>query len=65
MIFSNSDNVSMKEETSTKITKESKMNVEEESQSYTKKAPPKQKRQSKRKKQDMTNPMASLNDWIN
>lgn len=44
----------MKEETSTNVTKESKMNVEEESQSYTKMTPPKQKRQSKRKKQDIT-----------
>lgn len=65
VIPSLSDNVSIKEETSTNVTKESKMNVEEESQSYTKKTPPKQKRHSKRKKQDMTTPSKSLNDWIN
>lgn len=44
----------MNAETSTNITKESKINVEEESQSYNKTTPPKQKRQRKRKKQDTT-----------
>lgn len=52
VISSHSDNVSVKEETSTNVTKESKMNVEEESQSYTKMTP--RKRKSKRNKQDTT-----------
>jgi len=52
VISSHLDNVSVKEETSTNVTKESKMNVEGESQSYTKMTP--RKRQSKRKKQDTT-----------
>ncbi len=42
----------IKDETSTNITKESKINVEEKSQSYYKATP--QKRQRKRKKQDTT-----------
>lgn len=52
VISSHLDNVSVKEETSTNVTKKSKMNVEGESQSYTKMTP--RKRQSKRKKQDTT-----------
>ncbi|VVB87777.1 Uncharacterised protein [uncultured archaeon] len=61
-ISSHLDNVSIKEEILRNGTKESKIIVEEESQSYNKTTPVKQKRQSKRKKQETTTQTNLLND---